>query len=81
MSVCGVHFDSGVSWSYKRAKLPVEMELKSTSTPDEGGIEDDFHEVEKKMEQMMKFKEHMFKDAKENIDQAQIRYKQDYDHK
>ena len=79
--MCGVHFNSGVSCSHRRAKLPVEMELESTSTPDEGGIEDDLHEVEKKMEQMMKFKEHMFKDAKENIDQAQARYKHDYDRK
>ena len=39
----------------------------------------DLHEVEKKMKQMMKFKEHMLKDAKANIDQAQSRYKQDYD--
>ena len=43
--------------------------------------EDDLPVLEKKMKQMMKFKEHLFKDAKANIDQAQSRYKQDYDRK
>ena len=67
--------------NYRKAKLPVEMELEDTSTADGNEMEDDLHGVEKKMEQMMKFKEHMFKDAKENVDQAQARYKQDYDRK
>ena len=43
--------------------------------------EDDLPVLEKKIKQMMKFKEHLFKDAKANIDQAQSHYKQDYDRK
>ena len=66
---CEVHFQ-------------VEMELEGSSIPDGSEMaEDDLPVLEKKMKQMMKFKEHLFKDAKANIDQAQSRYKQDYDRK
>ena len=57
------------------------MELEDASLPDRSNMEDDFHKMEKKKKQMMKFKEHIFKNAKENIDWAQTRYKQDYDRK
>ena len=73
---------SNVNCNYRKAKLPVEMELEGSSIPDGSEMaEDDLPVLEKKMKQMMKFKEHLFKDAKANIDQAQSRYKQDYDRK
>ena len=44
---------------YRKSKLPVEMELNVPSTPDHD-VKEDIYGVERKMEQMMKFKEHMF---------------------
>ena len=66
---------SDVNCNYRKAKLPVEMELEGSSIPDGSEMaEDGLPVLEKKMKQMMKFKEHLFKDAKANIDQAQSRY-------
>ena len=71
---------SNVNCNCRKAKLPVEMELEGNSIPDGSEMaEDNLPVLEKKMKQMMKFKEHLFKDAKANIDQPQSRYKQDYD--
>lgn len=58
---------SNVNCNYRKAKLPVEMELEGSSIPDGSEMaEDDLPVLEKKMKQMMKFKEHLFKDAKAN---------------
>ena len=58
---------SNVNCNYRKAKLPVEMELEGSSIPDGSEMaEDDLPVLEEKMKQMMKFKEHLFKDAKAN---------------
>ena len=56
--------------------LPVEMEIEC-KVKDPVLKQDDFEEMDERMEAMMKLKESLFGKAKNNINSAQDRYKKD----
>ena len=64
---------------YRKAVLPIEAELNNSES--EANDEDSDTDLDIYINKLNKMKEDLFKTAKRNIDEAQMKQKRDYDKK
>ena len=63
---------------YRKAILPIEMDLDGERGNDESGTDEHIDEY---IDRIHKFQKGLFAGAKENIRNAQFKHKEDYDRK